>query len=531
MRLRFRPMGFGFSVAAWLLVAAVVARGETGTLELKRFESQTRFSQSDYALRAAQSQRIFVQLGLKTPRVEGPAAEFPKLIRKEPKYEAPEPFRGVARLGTQRFGFALDCVPPKPGPAKTPPDAGVPFETKAAKKSDSAAKERPKPGPAPAYNRLYFDLNHNGDLTDDKPVEATQTPDRVFSPRGYAYSQFPRIDLTLDAAGVKVEYGFFMTAMRYSGSDFQYANVSITPGVYREGRITLDGKERRLVLIDFNSNGRFDDETTARSNGNDPRLYPQYGDVLVVDPSPRGLGVSPWDVTTSPGRHLVSKLVCLDGRFYELKVTPAGDRVTLVPSKAPVGTVTSPHEEFWALLEGDLGVVKVGVGKQPVPIPAGRWKLMSYTIDMTAQRQRQRQQDEAATKELGKKTDAKPTPRAEASWLQALARALVGASPVAGSARQIGPTLVSAAGVQSAAPIEGRKGENTVLPFGPPYRPVVKIDYADPRRINLSLVLTGATGEVCTDLRIDGGRPGEKPAFTIKDPKGQVVHEGFFEYG
>ncbi|MCR4414467.1 MAG: hypothetical protein NUV77_18770, partial [Thermoguttaceae bacterium] len=428
------------------------------------------------------------QLGLKAPRAEGPAAEFSKLIRKEPKYETQEPFRGVARLGTQQFGFALDCVPPKPGPAKSPPDAGTPPETKAAKKSDSAAKEKPKPGPAPAYNRLYFDLNHNGDLTDDKPIEAIQTPDRVFYPRNYAYSQFPRIDLTLDVAGVKVQYGFFMTAMRYSGGDFQYVDVSITPGVYREGRITLEGKERRLVLIDFNSNGRFDDQATTRSLGNDTRLYPSYGDVLVVDPSPPGVVANPWDVTTSPDRHLVSKLVCLDGRFYELKITPAGDRVTLEPSKAPVGTVTSRHEQFRALLYGDLGVVKVSAGKQPVPIPAGQWHLLSYTIDMSAQRQRQR--EEAAKKEPGKRTDQKPSAPAEGAWLQALARALVGAPPGASPARQIGPTLVSAAGIQSAAPIVVRKDGNTVLPFGPPYRPVVKIDYADPRRMDLTRVVT-----------------------------------------
>ena len=28
------------------------------------------------------------------------------------------------------------------------------------------------PPSATAFNRLYFDLNHNGDLTDDKVIEA-----------------------------------------------------------------------------------------------------------------------------------------------------------------------------------------------------------------------------------------------------------------------------------------------------------------------------------------------------------------------
>jgi hypothetical protein len=42
--------------------------------------------------------------------------------------------------------------------------------------------------------------------------------------------------------------------------------------------------------------------------------------------------------------------------------------------------------------------------------------------------------------------------------------------------------------------------------------------------------LVGIGGEVCSNLIVDGGRPG-KPAFTITDPDGKVVERGTFEYG
>ena len=61
------------------------------------------------------------------------------------------------------------------------------------------------------------------------------------------------------------------------------------------------GKKQHVVLIDFNSNGRFDDEIKI----NDERparptasVYPEQGDMLLVDPEPdESARDSPYDVT------------------------------------------------------------------------------------------------------------------------------------------------------------------------------------------------------------------------------------------
>ena len=80
------------------------------------------------------------------------------------------------------------------------------------------------------------------------------------------------------------------------------------------------------------------------------------------------------------------------------------------------------------------------------------------------------------------------------------------------------------------------------MPFGPPYKPVVTAfpGYSAAQIVNgkptgvpaleMSLSIVGSTGEVCTNLLVNGGRP-PKPEFTITDPKGKVVQQGTFEYG
>ena len=87
---------------------------------------------ADYVLRLTEPQQFVQQ-----DKWSGAAqAEFQRLVKKEPKYVVPIPFRGVAKLGGRSFCFALDAVAPK----------------------------------AAGYDRLYFDANGNGDLTDDPKV-------------------------------------------------------------------------------------------------------------------------------------------------------------------------------------------------------------------------------------------------------------------------------------------------------------------------------------------------------------------------
>ncbi len=507
----------GVIAAAAVLAAAAGVRAETCTLELKRVDSpyseegRVSMTRSDYLYRATSSQGFFMQISARgayqtrDPR----AAEFSQIVTKEPaEYGSPRPFRGVADLGSEKYAFVLDSRP-----------------SESAEEQESESEDRelevPKRTEVEGYSRLFFDLNHNGDLTDDKVIEAVH--ERTSSSGTYVYSYFPRVDVTIRAGETNVDYAFLFSVYLRKSDDYSYASASLDAAAYREGKITLDGKTRHLVLVDFNSNGRFDDacEVTGEMVSSEGYIYPRYGDMLLVDPDPEASGyASPYDPTTSEDRQYVAKLINIDGRFYDMEVTPAGDKLTLTPSSVALGHVTNPNAGFRALVYGDRGVLKISGGKsEPVALPEGEWKLLSYTIDQTGYPEEQAEEEED-------EKEAK-----EPSLLEALASALLTSESAGRSSPQPRYTLVSARGTKDSQAVKVGKGETVPMPFGPPYRPVVKVAYrSGGDTVPLGMSLVGSAGEICSNLYVDGRRPGD-PQFTISTADGEEVQKGKFEYG
>jgi hypothetical protein len=376
------------SAAAVLVAAAsaMAADAETCSLQIKRLEASARTTgpPTDTMFRGAYPQRFFRQTGLEIAGRPGAndEEEFAKVITKEPaSYNSKSPFRAVAKLGTQQFGFVIDS-------RKADEPAAEPAKEAA---KESAAAKTPRPVPAlPDYGRLLFDANHNGDLTDDPVIEA-QAAAGGFPP-GYLSFSFPRVDLTVEADGTKIDYAFTVSGYGHSQvlnekQTYQYVSVSLNAAAYREGEITLDGKKTRIVVTDYNSNGRFDDvwaidDSVTISDGT---VYPRQGDMLFVDPQATASGAAyGYDPTTSDVQQFLAKAVQIGGRFYDLQITPAGDTLTLQPSQLAIGHVSNPNRGYRALVYGDQGILKVsGDDEGRAPLPVGSWKLLMYTIDRT----------------------------------------------------------------------------------------------------------------------------------------------------
>ena len=504
-----RWLGLSASVLAAMamLAAATDAGAETFDLELKRIESPTSSPTSvsplDYMFRATSSQHFYLQVG-QGPNFSSRSGEarFSKAVKKQPaKYASKNPFRGVAKLGTQQFGFVLDAVPD---------------EKKDEKKKDEAKKPNAK-SKAPelqVYNRLYFDLNHNGDLTDDEVVKANDAQGRIYTSSSYSYGQFsfPRVDLTVDADGTKVEYAFLFSGYVQAQENYQYATASLNSAAYREGEMTLDGKKRRVVLVDYNSNARFDDKATVTTvhTSDGEATYAIPGDMIYVDPDPSGGSyMYGYDATTNDDQQYVAELVDIDGKFYELDLTAAGDKITLSASTAPVGYVKNPSKGYRAMVFSDKRVLKISWNESgKTPLPVGDWKLASYTIDGTGQ-------------ENTAKAD-----KEEPSLLNMLANAITGSRAVAGPRF----SMVSARAPGDYAAVKVREGETVDMPFGPPYKPVVTASGQGGETVSLSMSLVGAAGESCSNLMVNGSRPAD-PRFTITTPDGTEVQTGKFEYG
>ena len=448
---------------------------------------------------------------------------FKEVVKKEPKkYVAKTPLRGVVKLGSKQYGFVLDH-------------------------KDEKSK---------LFDRLYFDLKGNGDLADSKPIDA-EPPDKLRGPIAvYASIEFPRVDLAIDVDGKKLDYSFFLRLDSYGGGENRYAYASLTSAVYRRGQITLEGKKHEIVLLDNNSHGRFDDRTTVVEDirGIENQLYPAYGARLLIDAGKAAAARPP--SSKSGCEQYLCKINAIDGKFYELQVSPTGDELTCTPSKVAVGKVSSPMAPCTVEVAGPEGYFSLDLEKsQPAAVPAGRWRLVSYTATITGWKEPVG--DKAAKKE-SKAKDKDKDKGGENSLVDALLKAILGSSvesPEPLDGPLYGPQgvcLVSAQGTKAGAPVIVEAGKTTGLKFGPPYKLRVSVivqpeatpgpvltetdEKSDvvakhaPTTARLSLAIVGADGEVVSNLIINGRRP-EKPKVTITDPDGKVAAEGNFEYG
>ena len=439
-------------------------------------------------------------------------------------------------LGGFFVAETADAQSPRPGVhRRAPVDPVLPFPEKekadapSAKLADKLAEQQPKQASI-NYTRLYFDRNRNGDLTDDGVVKSDIDASSV-RPVGYVNIEFPKLEITLNAGGTEYKYAFTVSGFALLRENYGYVNVQFNAAAAREGEITIAGKKRRIVLSDYNSNGLFNDEIavddTVRGSNNE--LYPRQGDVLMVDPDFEN--DSPYDVTASDSRHHVSKLIVIEGKFYDVNISPSGDRLSLTPSTAALGSVTNPNQKFRALIYGDKGFLKIaGEANAPVPVPEGEWKLFSYNIDLTDYpRPEPPKAEPPAEEEQKPESDADKSSLAK-SLGKALEQLLGGGSRPAPPAARIRPTLISAQATRDYQAVKVVESRTAVLPFGPPFKPHVVVQYQGEKMVQLGLTLIGSQGEICDNMIARGSRP-SKPRFSITNAKGEVVQQGNFEYG
>jgi hypothetical protein len=382
----------------------------------------------------------------------GPA--FSSLVKKEiEKYQCEKPLRGVAVFGTENVPFVLDSA----GPAST------------------------------GYDTLYIDLNRNGDLTDDKAIKALPIPAEQDAAAGFLTRTFPPSEVfRLGAEGA--EYAVQVDTMSIRQETMPvYHYVMIRSAVYREGDITLDGKQHHIVLVDHNSNGRFNDPWVINEQimAKIDYVYPTPGDVLFMDPDMKDRRIYGAEIADRKDQHPVSKSLVIDGHVYDVTISPAGDTLTLLPSQSPVGFVRSANQEYSAVLYGDKGFLKIGGTKSgSVPVPEGDWRLLRYVIDLS-------------------KTDTTTE-----------------------------TTRVTANGAKGGPVVKVEKGKTVDLAFGPPYRGIVKVSGYSPSQssASLSMSIVGSASETCSGILVKGKQP-EKPKLVIATADGKIVDRGAFEYG
>ncbi|MCL2329965.1 MAG: hypothetical protein FWC56_01525, partial [Phycisphaerae bacterium] len=398
---------------------------------------------------------------------------FERLVEKEPKYKSDIPFRGVVQLGDHSYPYVLDS-------------------------SDLKTQ---------GLDRLYFDANRNGDLTDDAVCEAVpQKSESKALPEGYTiFRRFLPLEVEIKVGGThyKANIEFESTTSMNVMTMVKLTNIT-----YREGILTIAGKPHQIFLFDRNCNGRFDDVCEMeRPSGSrvSPRFFGdifrlrRLGDLVCVDPT-LSKDASYYDRIPSarPERQSLSRLLNIDDHYYDVQITPAGDRMTVEPTKSPMGSIVNPSGRYRATIASDEhGVLDiVGDKNQPVPIPAGEWQLISYTLYAN---------DVASTQPASQPTHSSAS------------RPNTG-----GQARPVLPPSVMGSGTNKAEPIIVEPGKTELFPFGPPYRLVVVLHVLQGRTVSLQPVLIGMGHEKV----FNNSKWHTDPKFKILNEAGEIIEQG-----
>lgn len=343
------------------------------------------------------------------------------------------------------------------------------------------------------YNRLYFDANHDNDLTND-PVLKSRTRNNGSSTN---FADFPALDLTLRVGGVSLPYSIWPMLYRFSNraDDARNLMVQMRVNCWYEGELDTGGQKYRIFLGDQNGNGRFGEPLAvrprnARIRSND---LMRSGDSLYI--------VTNEKLDYYCGQ-MFSNWLWLGDTLYTMQLAPDQSKLTLSPVDTGLAPLKIGKEVERMQLCTDDGKRSVVMyrPRATIRLPKGSYRLFSYQLFRT-------------------------DPQGD-RWRLAANGTWDGAVTAVGGAA------------------------SRRLPFGEPYQPVVTMRNAYGsssmnNTVSLSCTIVGSGNEKVSDLtRVSGtatkiamsttrgrqSRPKE-PTYRIITADNEVVASGKFDYG
>jgi len=219
------------------------------------------------------------------------------------------------------------------------------------------------PDNAAFFNRLYFDANGNGNLTDDPVISARPVPASWGD--GYTVT-FESIEVSVPVKGVSLPNCFQLTVSTRmkcapsTGTDALAKNLQsrFMPACYYEGKGEISGKKYCIALMDGNCNGIFYDSSS--------------GDLLFLADSPD---------YGSDGMRCLDTVV-VGKKTYKAAFDASSSQLVLSPPSQPLCKVKIPGDIHRLRLsfadKPDSGVVMFNPAEE-VSIPAGRY-VMAFVM-------------------------------------------------------------------------------------------------------------------------------------------------------
>ncbi len=347
------------------------------------------------------------------------------------------------------------------------------------------------------YNRIRFDRNDNGDLTDDPVLVGDLARFGDIEQYYVSFDDEVSVEYRLGGAVLPYRLGFRLQGQNQEdgGDAARFIYFGVDTACHYAGSFTLDGATYQVMLGDGDCNGVFSD--TARIPENlyvsaDQPIYAQ-GDSLYLTAEQK---------MSRADEFLLGDLLILGEKAFTVKVDTAARKLALAPVEDEIVPLKlSQAPERLTLLERNFAHCVMMHRPVNPRIPAGDWRLLRYALLQS-----------------GKEGD-----------LWRLEAAGSGATPFL-----------------SVAP-----GAEALLEFGEPYLPVAQVSEWSLRNMqetgateaDLGFNVQGRAQELLTDLQLVSGkkssvvlsqssraRPAE-PSYTIVTAAGENVAQGTFKYG
>ncbi|MGE5610581.1 MAG: hypothetical protein ACM359_15130 [Bacillota bacterium] len=275
----------------WLGMAMIILSGLAGAPPwCSGAEEKAVFELKEVSAFEQTSQRTWLQRGQTAPCTPQPD----QAVKKYPELKSKKPLYGSVVLGR-------DVADPK---------SGVEYQFVVDESDQKVSGSQ--------YDRLYFDLNRDLDLTNDPVLMVMKDP-----PAGVKPPWEVKQVAVFDYVAIPFDYGPEVGSRplrilpRLSVNE-NYAQMSFVPSVARKGMIKIGKRQYEAVLIQpYTVSGRFDK----------PYIH--------LELMPNGFAEGPdfrW------GLDELGALREVDGQFYTLSASPLGEKLTVEPYRGELGT-------------------------------------------------------------------------------------------------------------------------------------------------------------------------------------------------
>jgi len=198
-----------------------------------------------------------------------------------------------------------------------------------------------------ANQLLFIDRDCDGSLADEEPITSTQH-DRNWTMFGFVPIVFP-------TENGPVTYHLDVQVYRFGGDD--NLRFYFRAGGWYEGLIRIEEKEYKCILVDYNSNGTF----------NDSGEIFHHSDRITIG--------------TKEGfeSYWLGKYIQIDGTLFTAAAEMDGAFVTVERAEnVPLGRVAVPADVCRLSLAGKEGHIRLDLPSDQPSVPAGNWCLEEW---------------------------------------------------------------------------------------------------------------------------------------------------------